>query len=278
MNSTRTRPASRRAPHDPKDLLPTHSGAMNSSNGSTSKSGSILGSGAVIALAVVAITVIVGFALSSHGTGLIDKITGKIGTSQAGGTTGGTGGTGTPSPDPSTLTVAQKGSMSGYSRAKFGAAWTDKADVEGGGNGCGTRDDILRRDLTGVKISGKCTVESGTLSDPYTGRVISFVRGKETSSAVQIDHLVALGNAWVSGASQWDIKQATRIANDPLNLLAADGPANMGKGDKDAGDWLPANPVFQCSYTKYQVMVKNKYRLTVTAAEKAVMMRFAGKC
>lgn len=191
---------------------------------------------------------------------------------------GGIGGTGYPSPDPSTLTVAPEGSKSGYGRAQFGQAWTDDVTVDGGRNGCDTRNDILRRDLTAVTLSGRCKVLSGTLADPYTGTIISFVRGQETSAAVQIDHVVALGNVWVSGGSEWDNTKRAQIANDPLNLLAVDGSENASKGDKSADEWLPDNTAFHCAYVKRQVMVKNKYQLTVTPAEMETMQRFYGRC
>lgn len=187
-------------------------------------------------------------------------------------------GTGAPSEDPDTLTVAAPSSMNGYARARFGQPWTDTADVAGGHNGCDTRNDILARDLTGVRTSNGCKVLSGTLVDPYTGKVISFIRGKDTSALVQIDHLVALGNAWVSGASSWPLPKMKMIANDPLNLMAVDGSSNMSKSDRAADEWLPANASFRCTYVKRQVMVKNKYQLTVTAAEKTVMDAYRGRC
>ncbi|MFJ1585968.1 hypothetical protein ACIOC1_21970 [Streptomyces sp. NPDC088197] len=105
------------------------------------------------------------------------------------------------------LAVKPDGPISGYDRiADFGAAWTDGQGASdgqgapGGHNGCETRDDILRRDLTEVKLEGRCEVESGVLKDPCTGRTIRFTRGRKTSPAVRIDHVVALGNAWQTGA------------------------------------------------------------------------------
>lgn len=252
----------------------THSPFMNAPKKDSSTVQFLLAIAAAVAAIAVIGVLVVGPGFSGIGD-MLDKFTGKA-TSQSAGSTA--SGTGSPTTDPSTLAVAAEGSKDGYTRAKFGSAWTDKVDVEGGHNGCNTRDDILRRDLTGITLNGSCEVTSGTLADPYTGRVINFKRGKETSSAVQIDHIVALGNVWVSGGSQLDTKTRTQVANDPLNLIAADGPANMGKGDKAADKWLPANPAFQCTYVKRQVQVKNKYRLTVTASEKAVMQKFAGRC
>ena len=123
-----------------------------------------------------------------------------------------------------------------------------------------------------------CTVISGTLDDPYTGKTIEFKRGKKTSSAVQIDHVVALSNAWQTGAQDLTAEQRRQLANDPENLLAADGPANQQKSDADAADWLPSNTAYRCTYVARQVHVKAKYKLWVTADEKKVMERILNSC
>ncbi|ELT43181.1 HNH endonuclease family protein [Arthrobacter nitrophenolicus] len=153
----------------------------------------------------------------------------------------------------------------GYSREEFGPAW---ADVDR--NGCDTRNDILARDLTGETFkpgTNNCVVVTGTLADRYTGTIIDFVRGQDTSSAVQIDHLVALSDAWQKGAQQLTAEERKDLANDPLNLMAADGPTNGAKGDKDAATWLPPNRAFRCEYVVRQTAVKAKYKLWVTQAE-----------
>jgi hypothetical protein len=103
----------------------------------------------------------------------------------------------------STLAVRPAASMSGYSRAQFGAAWSDDNSDPDGHNGCDTRNDILRRDLVDLVMkagTGGCTVASGVLHDPYGGTSISFVRGPD-SAVIQIDHVVALGDAWTTGAA-----------------------------------------------------------------------------
>ena len=136
-----------------------------------------------------------------------------------------------------TLPVKGRAPMTGYARARFGPAWTDDTAADGGHNGCDTRNDVLRRDLRQLVLrSGTrgCVVLSGTLPDPYTGHVIAFVRGERTSTAVQIDHVVALGDAWQTGAQRLDPTTRERLANDPLELLAVDGPTNQAKGDGDA--------------------------------------------
>lgn len=164
--------------------------------------------------------------------------------------------------------------MTGYDRDRFGPAWLD-ADH----NGCDTRNDILNRDLTRrVHKAGThgCVVTAGDLADPYTGTRIHFVKGN--GDLVDIDHVVALGNVWVTGGSRWHIKERAAIANDPYNLLAVDAGENRQKGDSDAASWLPPNKSFRCAYVARQIAVKAKYELWVTAAEKAAMRRVLRPC
>jgi hypothetical protein len=175
-----------------------------------------------------------------------------------------------------TLAVKGRAPKTGYRRTQFGPAW---ADVDH--NGCDTRNDILNRDLTNRTWrdgTHNCIVTSGILHDPYTGTVIHFTRGRRTSEAVQIDHVVALSDAWQTGAQQLDESTRKDLANDPLNLLAVDGPANQQKSDSDAASWLPANKSFRCDYVARQIAVKKKYRLWVTAAEKDAMKRVLSSC
>jgi len=155
---------------------------------------------------------------------------------------------------------------SSYEREQFGTAW---ADVDR--NGCDTRNDVLRRDLTATTIDADgCTVLTGVLADPYTGRRIVFARGKG-SALVQIDHVVALAAAWSSGAASWDRRTREAFANDPANLLAVDGPANQDKGASDAAAWLPPDPGFACVYALRQIRVKAAYGLSVTDDERAAL-------
>ncbi|MFJ5594810.1 HNH endonuclease family protein [Streptomyces noursei] len=202
------------------------------------------------------------------------------GSSQAGASSGSDAKPGSVTAVLAGLPVKAAASKASYDRVKnFGPAWTDNTGAPGGHNHCDTRDDILKRDLKSVKFEGtsKCTVASGTLADPYTGKTIAFQRGPK-SSAVQIDHLVALSDAWQTGAQQLPQAQREALANDPLNLVAADGPANMGKGDKDAASWLPANKSFDCTYVARQIVVKQKYHLWVTPAEGTAMKKTLETC
>ena len=174
------------------------------------------------------------------------------------------------------LTIRGRAARTGYDRDLFGQAW---ADVDR--NGCDTRNDILRRDLTGLSLKPEthgCVVLRGTLADPYTGATIAFVRGRGTSNAVQVDHVVALSDAWQKGAQRWSTSTRTAFANDPLNLLAVDGPTNQRKGDGDAATWLPPRKAVRCQYVARQVAVKARYALSVTVAERDAMVRVLTTC
>ena len=173
-----------------------------------------------------------------------------------------------------TLVVKGRAPKTGYSRAQFGAAWIDVDH-----NGCDTRNDILRRDLTSIVYrTGTCVVLTGVLHDPYGGKVINFHRGVATSSIVQIDHVVPLSDAWQKGAFAWTIAKRTSFANDPLELLAVDGPLNNQKSDSDAASWLPPNKTFRCRYIARQIAVKAKYGIWVTSAERDAFSRVLAGC
>ncbi len=140
-----------------------------------------------------------------------------------------------------------------------------------------TRNDILRRDLTDRNMKNSCKVLDGTLSpDPYTGQKIRFVYGG--ASEVDIDHVVALSDAWQKGAGKWVEGKRLAFANDPLNLLAVDAGANRAKGDGDAATWLPSNKSYRCTYVARQVAVKAKYEVWVTSAERDAMVRVLSNC
>jgi hypothetical protein len=169
-----------------------------------------------------------------------------------------------------------RAAKTGYTRAQFGPVW---ADVDK--NGCDTRNDILKRDLTDEVFKEKtrnCVVQSGILIDPYSGETINFNRGNTTSMEIQIDHVVALSNAWQTGAFKLTIKERTALANDPMNLLAVKGRLNSQKNDGDAATWLPPLKSYRCDYVARQVAVKIKYKLWFTAPEKEAIVRILKSC
>lgn len=169
------------------------------------------------------------------------------------------------------LAVKGRAPKTGYEREQFGNGW-------GLVEGCDVRNNILRRDLKNVASDENCKVISGTLHDPYTGRTIEFRRGETTSDDVQIDHVVALSNAWQTGAQQLTYTQRVAFANDPVNLMAVDGPTNEKKSDSDAASWLPPNKPFRCQYVSRQISVKSAYKLWVTPAEKIAMEQITARC
>ena len=174
------------------------------------------------------------------------------------------------------LAVKGRAPKTGYARAQFGQTW---ADVNR--NGCDTRNDILQRDLTNLSFRAgtrDCVVESGKLVDPYSGITINFIKGVKSSMEVQIDHVVALSNAWQTGAFKLTFEKRTQFANDPDNLLAVQGRLNSQKGDGDAATWLPPLKSYRCTYVTKQIAVKAKYGLWVTAPEKAAMKSILAKC
>jgi hypothetical protein len=173
-----------------------------------------------------------------------------------------------------TVPVKGRAPKTGYDRDRFGPAWADTDR-----NGCDTRNDMLARDLADETFkagTSSCVVLNGKLLDPYTGRTLTFT--KADANAIQIDHVVALSNAWQTGAQHWPAEKRLAFANDPLNLLAVDGPTNGSKGDGDAATWLPPNKSYRCSMVARQVAVKVKYALWMTAAERDASARVLSEC
>jgi len=173
------------------------------------------------------------------------------------------------------LPIKGRAPRTGFDRAIFGPAWADTDR-----NGCDTRNDILRRDLRTViykEGTNGCVVLTGVLDDPFSGRSMSFTRGAD-SSAIQIDHVVALSDAWQKGAQQWSPGRRLAFANDPVNLLAVDGPLNMAKSDGDAATWLPPDRAYWCPFAARQVAVKAKYGAWVTQAEHDALVGILSTC
>ncbi len=123
-----------------------------------------------------------------------------------------------------------------------------------------------------------CLVASGVLADPYTGKELRFRRGAETSKLIQIDHLVALSDAWQKGAQSLTQQQRLALANDPLNLIAVDGASNQQKSDSDAAAWLPKNTRFRCEYVARQISVKAAYALWLSPTERTAMLAVLKYC
>lgn len=146
-------------------------------------------------------------------------------------------------------------------------------------DGCSLRQRIIKRDFTTTTLdSDNCTVIAGTYTEPYTGKELTFSVKTEISKGIQIDHIVALSNAWQTGAQNLSSDERYALATDSLNLVAADADANQEKLDADASEWLPPNRAFRCEYVARQISVKYKYRLWVTESERAAMQEVLSDC
>ncbi|WP_426990823.1 GmrSD restriction endonuclease domain-containing protein [Pseudarthrobacter sp. Y6] len=173
-----------------------------------------------------------------------------------------------------TLRIQGRAPKTGYERKEFLNGWPSI-------KGCDLRNRTLARDLTDTQFkpgTNNCVVISGILNDPYTGQSIPFTRGQDTSSAIQIDHVVSIGDSWQKGAQQWDDDRKEAFAADPENLLAVDGPANMQKQDSDFATWQPPNKSFRCQYAAIQAHIKAKWQLWVTQAEHDAMKSTLTAC
>ena len=169
------------------------------------------------------------------------------------------------------LEVKGRAPKTGYSREQFYDGWPNV-------DGCSLRQKIIKREFGESAVLDGCNVISGEYDEPYTGEHLKFSSREEISKGVQIDHVVALSDAWQKGAQQKSAEERYAMATDPLNLLAVDASANSKKSDGDAATWLPSNKKFRCQYVARQVSVKYKYKLWVTEAEKQAIIRILENC
>lgn len=172
--------------------------------------------------------------------------------------------------------VAKLPNVPGYDRecgkgdgCVFGASWTDKYVGAMARNGCDTRNDVLKANLSNPVFkpgTGDCKVVGGTLFDSYTGKQINF--STANPSGIQIDHVFALSRAWDAGASTWTVEQRVNFANDTeVNLIAVEGKTNQSKSDQGLDTWLPPNSAYHCEYSKRYLTVAAKYGLSVTTGD-----------
>ena len=172
------------------------------------------------------------------------------------------------------LEVKGRAPKTGYDRAEqFYKSWPSV-------NGCSLRQVIIKRELgdTATLADDGCTVTAGSFMEPYTGSQMTFYQKSDFSQKIQIDHIVALSDAWQKGAQQKTKDERYALATDPLNLIAVDSAANKQKSDGDAATWLPPNKTFRCQYVARQVSVKYKYGLWVTQAEHDTILDVLKNC
>ncbi|KAF9530097.1 hypothetical protein CPB83DRAFT_200303 [Crepidotus variabilis] len=165
------------------------------------------------------------------------------------------------------LTVATDSNSPAYNRDLF-KTW----DIISGT--CDTRETVLKRDGTSVVTDSSCKATSGHWVSPYDGVATTL------ASDLDIDHVVPLKEAWVSGARTWTDAQREAFANDLTRpqLVAVTDNLNQSKGDKDPAQWVPPLASYVCTYVRAYVQVKYYYKLSVDSAEKSALTSYLADC
>lgn len=165
------------------------------------------------------------------------------------------------------LTVKTEGSTTGYSRDLF-PHWHTVSGT------CDTRDQVLKRDGTGVTVDSNCEPTAGRWYSVYDAVYVN------DDSDVDIDHIVALAEAWRSGANSWTTAKREQFANDLTiaQLIAVSASSNRSKGDKDPASWKPPNTSVHCIYAREWIWVKYTYKLSLQSAEKSALQSMLNAC
>lgn len=165
------------------------------------------------------------------------------------------------------LTVKTEGSTSGYSRDLF-PHWINQS------GSCDTREQVLKRDGTGVTVNSSCQPTAGRWYSVYDATYVN------DSSDVDIDHIVPLAEAWKSGANGWTTARRQQFANDLSisQLIAVSASSNRSKGDKDPSEWQPTNGSVHCIYAREWIWVKYTYGLSLQSAEKTALQQMLAAC
>ena len=167
---------------------------------------------------------------------------------------------GWPEDIPPVTEVPQRARVLGYDRTEFGAGWSP-ADA------CTVREAVLLSLIDAAVLTPGCTVTGGTVTDPYTGTVLT------ADDALEIDHVLPLSAAWDLGAHAWPGARREQFANDPLNLLVVAAPVNRAKSDLLPSEWLPPDRGSRCAYAQRLGTVAVAYDLPLPAEDIAVMTR-----
>jgi hypothetical protein len=165
------------------------------------------------------------------------------------------------------LTVKAAGSTSGYSRDKF-PHWHTVSGT------CDTRDEVLKRDGSGVTVDSNCEPTAGKWYSVYDAKWVY------DDADVDIDHIVPLAEAWKSGASTWTTAKREQFANDLSisQLIAVSASSNRSKGDSDPAAWKPPNASVHCIYAREWIWVKYTYKLSLQSSEKTALQQMLATC
>lgn len=141
-----------------------------------------------------------------------------------------------------------------YDRDEWGS-WIDED-----GDGLNTRHEVLAEESLIKPVISNNKVVSGKWFDKYTGKYFT------NPSDLDIDHLVPLKNAYISGASNWSKKKKNRYYNYlkyDNHLIAVSKSANRNKSDKSPVEWLPPNKEYQCEYVREWYKIKTAWGLSI---------------
>ncbi|GAA4924602.1 HNH endonuclease family protein [Nesterenkonia rhizosphaerae] len=169
------------------------------------------------------------------------------------------------------LTVAEDHYCTEYSAEVRKDLYAPRGWVDANDSGHDTRDDILIRDLEDVSFrESDGAVEYGQTIDPYSGEQMEHVLGE---SQVDIEHVVAIGQAHRNGACAWDTETQQAFYQDQENLLAVSASENRSKSDRDITEYLPSNQGAYCDFAGTIIFVKDKWELSVNPAERDELQR-----
>ncbi|KAG8736023.1 hypothetical protein FRC10_009873 [Ceratobasidium sp. 414] len=165
------------------------------------------------------------------------------------------------------LTVATESNYPAYHRDLF-PHWINISGP------CNTRETVLKRDGINVVTNSACAAISGTWRSAYDGATWT------AASDLDIDHLVPLKEAWVSGARFWTTARRQSFANDLTRpqLIAVTDNVNRAKGDQDPAEWMPPLSSYHCIYVRAWITVKYYYDLTVDSDEKSALAAYLDDC
>lgn len=164
------------------------------------------------------------------------------------------------------LTVQAEGASSPYDRELF-PHWITA-------DGCTTRETVLKRDGEGVEVGSDCYPTSGSWYSEYDGET------RTAPGDLHIDHVVALSEAWDSGASEWTTDRRQDFANDLTGpqLIAVTAEVNISKSDHDPAEWVPPLASKRCAYAKMWIHSKARWDLSIDSAEKTALQPLLDSC
>ncbi|RPF19525.1 uncharacterized protein DUF1524 [Myceligenerans xiligouense] len=165
------------------------------------------------------------------------------------------------------ITVRAEGPRTGYSRSLF-PHWSNQ------GNNCNTREAVLKRDGSNVVVGADCYPDSGSWYSQFDGQT------RTVPSQISIDHVVALAEAWDSGASSWTTSRRQAFANDldGPQLIAVTTEVNSSKSDKDIAEWVPPLSSKRCAFAKMVIHTKYRWGLSMDPAEKSAAQTYLNYC